>query len=244
MTFQLLLLRLNKLAQAIQSPRLLKALLSSRVLASTEHRRVLCDHLRTAVDIGANRGQFSLAVRQWVPKARVIAFEPLPDPAATFRKVFRGDSKVMLYQAAIGPIAGEAIIHVSEADDSSSLLPISPWQPKLFPGTSEVRTETVRVGRLFDFILAKDVVSPALLKLDVQGYELDALRGCMELLQAFDIILVECSFMELYVGQAFAHQVIEFLNMQGFMLRSVYNLEYNRRGEAIQGDFVFAKAMD
>jgi hypothetical protein len=53
-----------------------------------------------------------------------------------------------------------------------------------------------------------------------------------------------CSFMELYVGQAFAHQVIEFLNTQGYVLHNVYNLEYNRQEEAIQGDFTFAKASD
>ena len=133
MTFQLLLLRLNKLAQAIRSPRLLKALLSNRVLASAEHRRLLENDLTTVVDIGANRGQFSLAVRHWAPDARVIAFEPLSEASATFRKIFEGDSKVTLHQVAIGPSAGEVEIHVSKADDSSSLLPIASLQTKLWP---------------------------------------------------------------------------------------------------------------
>jgi len=63
----------------------------------------------------------------------------------------------------------------------------------------------------------------------------------MGILQKFDIILVECSFMELYQGQAFAYEVIRFIDAQGFVLRSVYNLEYNGRGEAIQGDFLFSQ---
>lgn len=241
MTFQLLRIRLNKLARAISSPQLLRALLSSRVLASAEHQRVLGDRLATVVDIGANRGQFSLAVRQWAPKASVIAFEPLSAAAATFQKVFEGDSKVTLYQVAIGPGAGEVVIHVSSADDSSSLLPIAPLQTELFPGTGEIGMEAIRVGRLSDFVSAEEIRSPALLKVDVQGYELDALRGCTDLLQKFDLIIVECSFMELYEGQAFAHEVIRFLDGHGFVLRNVYNLEYNRKGEAIQGDFAFAK---
>jgi len=243
MNLQVLLTRLDKLTQTLQSPWLLGVLLSTRVLASTEHRRNLGHDLATVVDVGANRGQFSLAVRRWSPKARAIAFEPLPNAAAAFRRVFQGDSKVTLHEAAIGSGAGEATIHVSGADDSSSLLPISTLQTKLYPGTEEIGTETVKVGRLSDFISAKEVVSPALLKLDVQGYELDALRGCSELMQEFDYIIVECSFMELYGGQALAHEIIRFLDSHGFALSNVYNLEYDRGGQAVQGDFAFARLL-
>ena len=73
---------------------------------------MLLPNLTTVVDIGANRGQFSLAVRRWAPGAKVFAFEPLSGPAARFRKVFKGDSKVILHQAAIGPETGEAIDEV------------------------------------------------------------------------------------------------------------------------------------
>lgn len=243
MILRLLLMRLDKLAQALRWPRLRRALLSDRVLAGAEHRCLLSDDLGTVIDIGANKGQFALAVRQWAPKAWIIGFEPLPDAAATFRKVFQGESKVTLHQAAIGPGAGEATIHVSRADDSSSLLPISSLQTKLFPGTSEIGMETVSVGRLSDFISAKEIVSPALLKLDVQGYELDALRGCTDLIQEFDHLIVECSFMELYEGQALAHKIIRFVDTHGFVLRNVYNLEYNRQGAAIQGDFAFSREL-
>jgi len=65
---------------------------------------------------------------------------------------------------------------VSASDDSSSLLPISQVQERLFPGTREVRTETIRVGHLADYVSPEEIVPPALLKLDVQGFELGALR--------------------------------------------------------------------
>ncbi|MBN2569034.1 MAG: FkbM family methyltransferase, partial [Deltaproteobacteria bacterium] len=113
---------------------LLRILLRNRLLAGAEHRQVLRTDLATVVDIGANRGQFALAVRRWVPAAKVFAFEPLAGPAARFHKIFKGDHKVTLYQVAIGPKAGDANIHVSAADDSSSLLPISHIQGRLFPG--------------------------------------------------------------------------------------------------------------
>jgi FkbM family methyltransferase len=241
MRFSLFLIRLEKLAQVIRSPRLLRALASNRVLASAEHRRILTTDLETVVDIGANRGQFALAVRQWAPKARVIAFEPLPGPASRFRKLFQGDSRVTLHRTAIGAAAGTATMHVSAADDSSSLLPISEMQERLFPGTAEVRTEVVEVGQLCDFISCDEIMPPALLKIDVQGYELETLKGCTDLIHLFDLVMVECSFMELYQGQAIASEVIRFLDQHGFILCNIHNLEYNRQGEAIQGDFVFSK---
>lgn len=180
-----------------------------------------------------------MAVRRWAPRARVVAFEPVFAPAARFRKVFQSDSSVTLHQAAIGPESGEATIHVSAADDSSSLLPISQVQQRLFPGTGEIRTEKIRVGRLADFVSAKEIAGPALLKLDVQGYELEALRGCEDLLECFAYVYVECSFVELYVGQTLAHDVIAWLRERGFRMSGVYNISYDKNGKAIQGDFLF-----
>ena len=132
--------RLGKLSQAVRSWRLLRALLLHRVLAGAEHRRVLRRELNTVVDIGANRGQFSLAVRRWMPQARIVAFEPLDQPAAVFSRVFSGDERVVLHQSAIGAVSMMQTMHVSARDDSSSLLPISSAQTAMFPGTQEVAT--------------------------------------------------------------------------------------------------------
>ena len=241
MNLSLFLIRLDKLLQVLRSKMLLRALFCYRVLAGAEHRQVLHKNLTTVVDIGANRGQFSLAVRRWAPNARVFAFEPLSGPAARFRKVFFGDEKVVFHQNAIGPEKSEATIHVSAADDSSSLLPISRVQEQLFPGTGEIRTETIQVGRLADFVSAADIVAPAMLKLDVQGFELEALRGCEDLLRCFEYVYVECSFVELYTGQALVDDVIAWLRERGYMLSGVYNMGYDRSGLAVQGDFLFVR---
>ena len=144
MNFQPFFSRLDKLNQVIKSPRLARALFRHFVLAGAEHRHMLRHNLATVVDVGANRGQFALAVRQWAPNARVISFEPLEGPARVFRGVFAGDNRVTLHQMAIGPESGEAVIHVSGRVDSSSLLPITELQDKLFPGTAERTTEVIR----------------------------------------------------------------------------------------------------
>lgn len=218
-------------------------MLTCRVAAGIEHRRILenLGTIGTVVDIGANCGQFALAVRYCFPQAAIFSFEPLPRPGESFRRVFAGDEAVCLHAVAIADQQGSAMFHVSARDDSSSLLPITEAQNRLFPGTAETATQTIEVGRLADYLSAGDITSPALLKLDVQGFELAALRGCEGLLDRFAYIYVECSFIELYAEQAFADEVIAWLRERGFHLNGVYNMTYDRVGRAVQADFLFRR---
>ncbi len=239
MKLALLLLRLKKSAQLLRSPLSLKAFFSHRVLAGAEHRHVLGSDLATIIDIGANRGQFALAAKKWAPKALVIAFEPLTAAAHKFRQVFRGTSGIIFHQAAIGPQSCSTTIHVSAADDSSSLLSFLPMLEQLFPGTREIRTERVKLGPLSDFVRPEELVHPAMLKMDVQGYELEALRGCENLLGRFSYIYAECSFVALYSGQALADDIIAWLRERGWCLKGIYNMTYDGKGRSIQADFLF-----
>lgn len=212
------------------------------VAASVEHTTVLRSlDCQTVVDIGANRGQFALAARHNFPNAKIISFEPLPKPAALFRRVFARDDATVLHVAAIGPKPEQCTMHVSGRDDSSSLLPISSLQEEMFPGTSEVGTVDVRVAPLDAFIDEDDLVAPAMLKLDVQGFEMDALRGCESLLSRFEWVYCECSFVELYFGQKLAADVIDWLSHKGFRIKGMYNPAYDRAGQAIQADFLFQR---
>lgn len=197
--------------------------------------------VRTVVDVGANRGQFALAARRCFPRAQMISFEPLPRPAAVYRAVFGADERATLFEQAIGPRPGETVIHVSARDDSSSLLPIGAAQEALFHGTGEIGTERISAVRLADRLAPHSITPPALLKLDVQGFELQALEGCEDLLDRFAWIYAECSFVELYEGQALAHTVIAWLRERGLTLRGVYNTAYDRHGKAIQADFLFGR---
>lgn len=213
------------------------------VVPGIEHTQVLIRlSCRTVIDIGANRGQFSLVTRRCFPEVQIVSFEPLAETAKRFRSVFKKDPHVTLHQTAIGPKAGETVIHVSAADDSSSLLPISPLQERLFPGTHEIRTEKVRIGPLSDFVIPEDIVPPAMLKLDVQGYELEALRGCVDLLARFTHVYVECSFVELYSGQALADDIIAWLRGRAWNLTGIYNMTYDNKGRSIQADFLFVNS--
>lgn len=212
--------------------------------AGVEHGSVLESiDCRTVVDVGANRGQFALAARRRWPTATVISFEPLTGPAAKYRRVLAGDPLVTLHVAAIGPRAETATMHLSKRDDSSSLLAITALQDEVFPGTREVGTTRVRVAPLTDFLSEDTIVGPALLKIDVQGYELEVLRGCEPLLTSFSAVYCECSFLELYAGQDSAAAVVDWLARRSFALTGVYNASYDANGRAVQADFLFERRL-
>lgn len=230
----------KKLVSASRHKELRRGLLCG-VAPATEHDAFLrsLPALGSVVDVGANRGQFALVARRVHPTAKIIAFEPLSTPGLRFSRVFRRDNNVTLHAVAIGKRSADAEFHVSASDDSSSLLPISNLQEETFPGTKQRRVERVKVRRLSDVVDPSDLLAPALIKIDVQGAELEVLLGVGELLALFDYICVEASFVEFYSGQPLANEVLSYMSDCHFTLSGVYNSVVNKQGRSVQADFVF-----
>lgn len=231
---------INKIIRTLWIRQYRAALLRARVFGATEHDHVIDDlELETIVDIGANRGQFALCARRLYPKAKIFSFEPLRRPAESYRKLFGSDPHVQLFDCAISNVPGSAAMHVARWDVSSSLLPFAQAQHDNFPFTEESRRETVSVATLSGCLESASIEGVALLKLDVQGYELTALRGCEDLLARFRYVYVEASFIELYKGQALATDVIAYLFNKGFKLTCVANASNGHAKRPIQADFLF-----
>ena len=59
------------------------------------------------------------------------------------------------------------------------------------------------------------------------------------MIEKFDFIYCECSFIELYSGQKLAYEVIEWLHQRQFNFVGIFNTSYDGKGQAIQADFLF-----
>jgi FkbM family methyltransferase len=208
--------------------------------ATIEHRQALAGlDVATIVDVGANKGQFALFANEVFRGATIYCFEPLQEPAARLRKMLGTD--VRLFETAIGRSESHGVIHVSRRADSSSLLPIAK-QSEVFPGTELREKRVVSVAPLTKYLSLEDLKQPVLLKIDVQGYELEVLKGCDSLLFAFQYIYLECSFVELYRRQALAGDVILYLLRRNLQLSGVYNQVEDSNGRPVQADFLFTKS--
>jgi len=228
-----------KTLDLLRVPRFRRALLHG-VAAALEHRALRELSPVVVVDVGANKGQFTLLALEIFPLARIIAFEPLVGPGNRFRRAIGNDPRVRLIAAALGSNTADVSMNVAGRDDCSSLLPVAKLA-ELHPDARMVGMESVKVGRLQDFVNPEELAGPALLKIDVQGFELEVLRGCGDWLNRFTWVYVECSFCELYADQALADAVFRMVMTAGFELSGVYCLSCDADGTPLQADVLFTR---
>ncbi|WP_168564669.1 FkbM family methyltransferase [Crateriforma spongiae] len=235
-----LLMRLRKLAKSVFCPACWHAL-ALGVTPTIEHIPLIeVLDVDGIIDVGGNRGQFSLACQLAKKDIPIVAFEPIPSEAETFRKVHGANEDIVLIESALGETAGEATLHLSNRADSSSLLPIGKRQTELFPKTVEVGTITVSVKRLDDCAELWKGRTSQLLKIDVQGFELSVLKGASDSLKNCKYVYVECSEVALYDGQALRSEVSEFLKTHNFSEQGRYNPQFSN-GELVQADYLYVR---
>lgn len=165
--------------------RRIEALSRSKRAASRRARRddhayavVLAATLRTnsnAIDIGANEGGVLRQITSLAPEGRHFAFEPIPQLSARLEQSF---PEVEVRQTALSDREGAADFAFVRDSPAYSGLRERADLPRGAAGT--VERISVRTARLDD-VLPDDYV-PALVKIDVEGAELQVMRGARETL--------------------------------------------------------------
>lgn len=197
---------------------------------------------QTILDVGANTGQFSFAARKVFPKASIYAFEPLPGCLQTLQERMDGDAGFRAFPFALGSEDGEVTIHESASSPSSSILTMTNQHVEAFPWTAGGRDVVVGLRRLDSLLPELDLVSPVLLKVDVQGYSLEVLNGARETLRACDLVIVETSVATLYEGESSFDEVYRLMHDAGFRFAGVLDqLEHPGSGAVLQVDAVFRR---
>ena len=79
------------------------------------------------------------------------------------------------------------------------------------------------------------------MKLDLQGAELQALRGATSMLTNVRVILCEVNFVPRYDNCSLFHEIASFLAQQGFMLHRLYDIRSLPTGAWEMGDAIFVK---
>lgn len=200
---------------------------------------------RTVIDVGANVGQFAIASAKTFPGAKVYSFEPAPDCVESLRSNTRALSGIEIFPVAVGDTSGTVELHVNRHAHSSSLLPLDARHRDAFPEAVETGSVAVPLRTIDEMLDGKDLPYPVLMKLDVQGYEPQALRGAVRTLARIDYLLIEVSFKPMYQGEMLFDQVAALAEQLGFrFLRPLDWLAHPGSGEILQMDALFVPLRD
>jgi FkbM family methyltransferase len=197
---------------------------------------------RTVFDVGAYQGDVTAQYARMFPEADIYSFEPFPQTFAALSQKFAGNSRVHLVNSAVTARSGEASFHVNELAATNSLLPRPTDGRQYFPPGGKTRqTINVPTISLDDFCSQSQIPSPDVLKMDIQGNELEALRGAEGIMQSGKVALIytETTFVPHYESGVLFGALNAHLNERGFSLFNLYNLHSARFGQLRFGDAIF-----
>lgn len=130
---------------------------------------------------------------------------------------------IVAERTALGASCQEAVpINVSENLVGSSLLAMRPECVDHDASIRYARVEKVRMATLdslWGFHVAR--FKAPFLKMDVQGYEMEVLKGAIQSLDKVVGLQFECSLFELYVGETLWRDLIEFLQARDFVIMDI-----------------------
>ncbi len=199
--------------------------------------------IRTVLDVGANEGQFVKVARVLFPQAAILAFEPNPHLAHSLEDLLSASGQGALLPLACGRERGVLPLYLTKFSPSASLLQPTGLHIPDYPTADIGETVQVKVERLDDIVHASDLAcAPYLLKLDVQGFELEVLEGATGILSDVAVILCEVNAEDFYTGQAGFEQIHLFLREHGFKLIDIGEpIRARATGEVLYFDVAFLK---
>jgi FkbM family methyltransferase len=183
-------------------------------------------------DVGAYQGDFAkLAHRIW-PQAELVCFEALSHKLRELEQLKSSGLPIKIVPGLIGA-RSSASVPFHEMETGSSVLEEQ---------VSQDTAITYQKMRTIDEIVETDLSGrhPDLIKIDVQGYELEVLKGAEESLEHAGVILAEMNFLDIHQDVPLADEILTWLRTKGWVAYDICSLMRRPLDRALwQADFIF-----
>jgi FkbM family methyltransferase len=200
------------------------------------------EDVKVIFDVGANVGQTTQKYRKLFPNAKVYGFEPFPHTYKEYVKKFRGDFQVHPVNIALSNVSGTANFFVNNNHYTNSLLPID-RSTAVMLAFNTVEQIDVQTDTLDAFCEKNGIHRIDILKLDIQGAEILALKGATHLLTngVIKLIYSEVEYVSYYQNQPLFEDIKKYLECFKYSLYETYNTAYSEFREPMSGDAIFLK---
>jgi len=193
-------------------------------------QELLGDRARLIFDVGANNGNVTLRYKEFFPKATIHAFEPFPEMYRELVRVTQGNANIHTSDKAIAENSGKQTFFVNAGIDTNSLLesqPIGLNSDQMVKTKMKIEVNTITLD---DYCREKNIHQIDILKMDIQGGELGALKGATTLLREKKIALIylEAYFVSQYRDQPLFQDLLTYLFNSGYQLQDIYNPFYGK----------------
>jgi FkbM family methyltransferase len=199
---------------------------------SLENLRRCGFHPANVIDIGAFVGEWTQRTRAIWPEAKYLMIEPQPNKQERLRGLC--DDSVSLERVLLGSAPSEAVhFHMDDFGNSSVFESVQNKCPV---------AESLPMQTLDRVVASRKMTGPILIKADVQGSELEVLRGANETLRMVEVILLEVSTLPYNVGTPLFSDVVAFMAAQKFLVYDVCQLHCRESDQAVfQMDVLFVR---
>lgn len=196
-------------------------------------------------DVGAAIGDVTAKYQSLFPVCTIHAFEPFPEFCQKLQGRFTGNVKFKLNQVALGETEGSVSLSSNTSPFTNSVLLTDPRAAESWgDGVLETKSRfQVPVTTLDSYCQANRVPFIDILKLDIQGGELKALRGGETILQSGRVGLVFLEIIQAptYVGQPYFEQYLSFFRQTGYVMLDLYSTAW-KGVRLLQSDVIFVRA--
>lgn len=189
-------------------------------------------HPALIIDIGAYHGEWTRFVKRIFPATRVLMVEAQAGKRALLDRLRAQWKDVDLEIALLGPQDG-AQVRFTEMETGSSVMEEGSGPNRHYVTATTSRLDSVLAQRG----LARSPID--LLKLDVQGYELQVLLGADEALSRTEFVVLEASLLGINRGCPLITEVLQFMSQRGFVLIDIWSQVRLSTGALWQTDLLF-----
>lgn len=192
---------------------------------------------RTVIDVGAAYGSFTRLCHGVFPGAHYLLIEPLDEYRSLLEQVTHSIPSSRYRLGAACARNGQLEINVHPDLVGSSLY----REVETGTGVNGV-PRSVRAVTVDAVVREAEASGPFLLKLDVQGAELDALEGAEKILDDCEFVVLEVSFFKFFEGGPECAEIIGYMKHRGFVPYDIVGLQYRPLDGALsQADIAFVK---